>query len=129
MQGFLQTLLTNPNQDLDAYLESIQGFWDSLRHQLSARARDSPYTDAPRRRSDRMAATTERRRRPQAPAALLSLLTRQDKIVLGLAVGIPAFIHIFLVWVPTISLDHPVVHDLERDRRARQIKFVGSRTT
>jgi multiple sugar transport system permease protein len=32
-----------------------------------------------------------------------SLLTRQDKIVLGLAVGIPAFIHIFLVWVPTIS--------------------------
>ena len=32
-----------------------------------------------------------------------SLLTRQDKIVLGLAVGIPAFIHISLVWVPTIS--------------------------
>ncbi len=32
-----------------------------------------------------------------------SQLTRQDKIVLGLAVGIPAFIHIFLVWVPTIS--------------------------
>src|SRR5260370_34213786 len=32
-----------------------------------------------------------------------SLLTRQDKVVLGLAVGIPAFIHIFLVWVPTIS--------------------------
>ena len=32
-----------------------------------------------------------------------SLLTRQDKLVLGLAVGIPAFIHIFLVWVPTIS--------------------------
>jgi len=32
-----------------------------------------------------------------------SLLTRQDKIVLGLAVGIPASIHIFLVWVPTIS--------------------------
>ncbi len=32
-----------------------------------------------------------------------SLLTRQDKIVLGLAVGIPAFIHIFLVWVPTVA--------------------------
>ena len=32
-----------------------------------------------------------------------SLLTRRDKIVLGLAVGIPAFIHISLVWVPTIS--------------------------
>jgi multiple sugar transport system permease protein len=33
----------------------------------------------------------------------LSLLTRQDKVVLGLAVGIPAFIHIALVWVPTIA--------------------------
>ena len=49
-----------------------------------------------------MAATTndagapKRRRR-------YSLLTRQDKLVLGLAVGIPAFIHISLVWVPTIS--------------------------
>ena len=49
-----------------------------------------------------MAATTnvagapKRRRR-------LSLLTRQDKIVLGLAVGIPAFLHISLVWVPTFS--------------------------
>ena len=48
-----------------------------------------------------MAATTSaagvpRRRRRY------SLLTRQDKIVLGLAVGIPAFIHISLVWVPTI---------------------------
>jgi multiple sugar transport system permease protein len=32
-----------------------------------------------------------------------SILTRQDKVVLGLAVGIPAFIHISLVWVPTIS--------------------------
>src|SRR3954452_12952183 len=49
-----------------------------------------------------MAATTSaagvpRRRRRY------SLLTRQDKIVLGLAVGIPAVIHISLVWVPTIS--------------------------
>jgi multiple sugar transport system permease protein len=43
------------------------------------------------------AAGTPRRRRRY------SLLTRQDKIVLGLAVGIPAFIHISLVWVPTIS--------------------------
>jgi multiple sugar transport system permease protein len=33
----------------------------------------------------------------------LSLLTRQDKIVLGLATGIPAFIHIALVWVPTLT--------------------------
>ena len=31
------------------------------------------------------------------------MLTRRDKIVLGLMVGIPAFIHILFVWVPTIS--------------------------
>jgi multiple sugar transport system permease protein len=43
------------------------------------------------------AAGTPRRRRRY------SLLTRQDKIVLALAVGIPAFIHISLVWIPTIS--------------------------
>ena len=33
----------------------------------------------------------------------LSLLTRQDKIVLAVLVGIPALIHILLVWVPTIG--------------------------
>jgi multiple sugar transport system permease protein len=32
-----------------------------------------------------------------------SLLTRRDKLTLGLMVGIPAFIHIFLIWVPTIG--------------------------
>jgi multiple sugar transport system permease protein len=31
-----------------------------------------------------------------------SLLTRRDKWTLALMVGIPAFIHIFLIWVPTI---------------------------
>jgi multiple sugar transport system permease protein len=41
-------------------------------------------------------ATPRRRRR-------YSVLTRRDKIVLGLAIGIPATIHIALVWVPTIS--------------------------
>jgi multiple sugar transport system permease protein len=46
--------------------------------------------------SPHAAGTPKRRRR-------YSLLTRNDKIVLGLAVGIPAFIHIFLVWLPTIS--------------------------
>ena len=30
MQSFLQTWLTDPNQDMNAYLESIQDFWDSL---------------------------------------------------------------------------------------------------
>ena len=30
MQSFLQTWLTDPNQDLNKYLASIQAFWDSL---------------------------------------------------------------------------------------------------
>ena len=46
--------------------------------------------------STNVAGAPKRRRR-------YSLLTRQDKIVLGLAVGIPAFLHIALVWVPTIG--------------------------
>lgn len=32
-----------------------------------------------------------------------SLLTRTDKIVLSLLVGVPAIVHIFLIWVPTIA--------------------------
>jgi multiple sugar transport system permease protein len=45
---------------------------------------------------DAVAATPRPRRR-------YSLLTRQDRIVLALAVGIPAFIHIALVWFPTLA--------------------------
>jgi multiple sugar transport system substrate-binding protein len=30
MQGFLQKFLSDPKQDLDAYLKGIQAFWDSL---------------------------------------------------------------------------------------------------
>jgi ABC-type sugar transport system permease subunit len=41
-------------------------------------------------------ATPRRRRR-------LSLLTRRDKIFLGLALGVPAAAHIFLVWIPTLA--------------------------
>ena len=32
-----------------------------------------------------------------------SVLTRRDKVTLGLMVGIPAFIHIFLIWLPTLG--------------------------
>jgi multiple sugar transport system permease protein len=32
-----------------------------------------------------------------------SLLTRRDKLTIGAMVGIPAFIHIFLIWVPAIG--------------------------
>jgi multiple sugar transport system permease protein len=37
------------------------------------------------------------------PRRRYSLLTSRDKLVLVLFVGIPAFIHIFLIWVPTLS--------------------------
>jgi ABC-type sugar transport system permease subunit len=32
-----------------------------------------------------------------------SILTRRDKLTIGAMVGIPAFIHIFLIWLPTIG--------------------------
>ena len=32
-----------------------------------------------------------------------SLLTRRDKVVIGVMVGVPAFIHIFLIWIPAIG--------------------------
>lgn len=47
--------------------------------------------------SSSIAAGAPRRRRRS------SLLTRHDKVVLALLVGIPSLIHIFLVWVPTIA--------------------------
>jgi multiple sugar transport system permease protein len=53
-------------------------------------------TAAPPTVVDGAVASRGRRRR-------YSLLTRTDKIVLALMVGIPAFIHIFLVWVPTVA--------------------------
>jgi multiple sugar transport system permease protein/raffinose/stachyose/melibiose transport system permease protein len=37
------------------------------------------------------------------PRRRYSLLTRRDKITLGLLVGIPAAIHIFFVWLPTLA--------------------------
>ena len=37
------------------------------------------------------------------PRRRYSLLTRRDKLTLGLLVGIPAAIHIFFVWLPTLA--------------------------
>jgi multiple sugar transport system permease protein len=54
-----------------------------------------------------------------------SVLTRQDKLVLGLAVGIPAFIHIFLVWVPTISSIFLSFTSWNGIGGIERIKFVG----
>jgi multiple sugar transport system permease protein len=54
-----------------------------------------------------------------------SVLTRRDKVVLGLAVGIPAFIHIFLVWVPTISSIFLSFTSWNGIGGLERIKFVG----
>ena len=35
--------------------------------------------------------------------ARYSLLTRRDKLTIGAMVGVPAFIHIFLIWLPTLG--------------------------
>lgn len=37
------------------------------------------------------------------PRRRYSLLTRQDKLVLALLIAIPAFVHVALVWLPTIA--------------------------
>ncbi|MFL5675710.1 MAG: carbohydrate ABC transporter permease [Chloroflexota bacterium] len=54
-----------------------------------------------------------------------SILTRQDKFVLALAVGIPAFIHIFLVWIPTISSIFLSFTSWNGIGGLERIKFVG----
>jgi ABC-type sugar transport system permease subunit len=53
-----------------------------------------------------------------------SLLTRRDKLVLGLMVGIPAFLHVFFIWLPTIAsgvLSFTSWNGIGLDR----IKFIG----
>jgi multiple sugar transport system permease protein len=37
------------------------------------------------------------------PRGRLSLLTRQDKFVLALMLGIPTFVHVMLVWMPAVT--------------------------
>jgi len=54
-----------------------------------------------------------------------SVLTRRDKLVLGLAVGVPAFIHIALVWVPTISSIFLSFTSWNGIGGLERIKFVG----
>ena len=44
------------------------------------------------------ASPTAKRRRKR-----FSVLTRRDRLTLGLMVGIPAFVHISLIWLPTIG--------------------------
>src|SRR5439155_727180 len=40
---------------------------------------------------------------PAVPRGRLSLLTRQDKVLLALMLGVPTLVHLFLVWVPAVS--------------------------
>lgn len=63
-------------------------------------------TDQANRGLNEPAAPSGRRRfgiLPGSARRRFSLLTRRDKLVLGLMVGIPAFIHIFFIWLPTIA--------------------------
>jgi multiple sugar transport system permease protein len=41
--------------------------------------------------------------RPKRRRKRFSLLTRRDRLTLTFMVGIPAFIHVFLIWLPTIG--------------------------
>jgi multiple sugar transport system permease protein len=60
------------------------------------------------------------------PRRRYSLLTRRDKLTLGLLVGIPAAVHIFFVWLPTlasIALSFTSWNGIGLDR----IQWVGTR--
>jgi multiple sugar transport system permease protein len=46
---------------------------------------------------------TQVREAAGATRGRLSLLTRQDKLVLALMLGIPTFVHLMLVWMPAIA--------------------------
>jgi len=54
-----------------------------------------------------------------------SLLTRRDKATLALMVGIPAFIHIFLIWLPTLGSIVLSFTDWNGIGGLDRIKFVG----
>jgi multiple sugar transport system permease protein len=56
-----------------------------------------------------------------------SVLTGRDKLVLALMVGVPAFIHIFLVWVPTIASVLLSFTSWNGIGGLGAIKFVGTR--
>ena len=60
----------------------------------------SPPSAPPADPGGAFAPTTDSR--PSRRGRRFSLLTRRDKVTLGLMVGVPAFIHIALIWVPAV---------------------------
>jgi len=84
-------------------------------------------TDPANRGLAEPAAPPGRRRfgiKPEVARRRFSLLTRRDKLVLGLMVGVPTFLHVFLIWLPTIAsgvLSFTSWNGIGLDR----IKFIG----
>ncbi len=67
---------------------------------------------------------------PSAPAKRrrkrrkFSVLTRRDKFTLLFMVGVPAFIHIFLIWVPTIA---SVILSFSKWNGVSKLQWIGTR--
>ncbi len=62
---------------------------------------------------------------PRRSRRRFSLLTRRDKVTLALMVGIPAFIHIFLIWLPTLGSIILSFTDWNGIGGLDKIRFVG----
>ena len=71
------------------------------------------------------AAASPAARRPTKRRRRYSLLTRRDKLVLFLMVAVPAFIHIFLIWLPTIGSIVLSFTDWNGVGGLDKIRFVG----
>ena len=105
MQGFLQTFLANPTQDLAAYQKTHPGLLGP-----AAPAPHQPDYPDPVSGSTTDIPTIRPARSPHrrggcalsAPRRRYSLLTRRDKVVMGLMVGIPTFLCLVLIWLPTL---------------------------
>ncbi|MFL5778770.1 MAG: carbohydrate ABC transporter permease [Chloroflexota bacterium] len=78
-------------------------------------------TAPPLQKSGGVVSTEAKRRRRY------SVLTRRDKLILGVMVGVPAFIHIFLVWIPTVASVLLSFTSWNGIGGIGAIKFVGTR--
>jgi multiple sugar transport system permease protein len=83
---------------------------------------NAPPADAGGAFASTSPASTPKRKRAKRR---FSLLTRRDKLTLGLMVGIPAFIHIFLIWLPTVGSVILSFTDWNGIGGLDRIRFVG----